>query len=58
LGERLLELLVQIARDEKIKRITADILPDNVEMQHIAKKLGFSLKRDLEESVVHAEIKL
>ncbi len=43
LGTRLLKTLVQVGRDEKLDRITATILPDNREMQHVARKAGFNL---------------
>jgi acetyltransferase len=43
LGTRLLKTLVQIGRDEKLDRITATILPDNREMQHVARKAGFTV---------------
>jgi RimJ/RimL family protein N-acetyltransferase len=35
-------LLVQIGRDEKLERITASILADNREMEHMARKAGFT----------------
>jgi acetyltransferase len=35
-----------VGRDEKLARITAEILPDNYVMQHLCKKLGFSLQRE------------
>jgi acetyltransferase len=55
-GAELLRRLVQIGRDEKLKRIVATILPENVAMQHVSRKIGFKLKRsDLE---VHAELDL
>jgi acetyltransferase len=58
LGTALLAQVVQAARDEKLSRVSANILPENLEMQHVAQKLGFSLERDLEEGVVQAEIRL
>jgi acetyltransferase len=45
LGTELLRRLVEIGRDEGIKRITADILPENVAMQRVCEKLGFRLHR-------------
>jgi acetyltransferase len=42
LGTQLLKLLVQIGRDEKLERITASILADNREMEHMARKAGFT----------------
>ena len=43
IGTALLDRLIQIGRDEKIARITGDILPENIEMQRICEKLGFRL---------------
>jgi acetyltransferase len=45
LGVELLRRLVQIGRDEKLKRIVATILAENVAMQHVSRKIGFRLKR-------------
>src|SRR5580700_2270521 len=41
LGIELLRRLVQIARDQKLKRIRAVLLRDNLAMQNILRKLGF-----------------
>ncbi|MGH9671371.1 MAG: hypothetical protein ACRD3A_14810 [Terriglobales bacterium] len=35
-----------IARDEKLERVTGNILPENREMQGLAKKVGFQIKMD------------
>jgi acetyltransferase len=43
LGTELLHRLIQVGRDEALERITAEILPENREMQHLCKKLGFRL---------------
>ena len=43
-GTELWRRLVQIARDEKLQRVTARILRDNVAMQHVARKIGFHLE--------------
>lgn len=43
-GGELLRRLVQIGRDEKLQRITANILNGNVGMQRIASNAGFELK--------------
>jgi len=45
LGTQLLKLLVQVGRDEKLERITATMLADNHEMQHVARKAGFKVER-------------
>jgi acetyltransferase len=49
LGTELLSKLVQVARDEKLSRISAEMLGDNLGMQTIFGKLGFrrSLSPDL-----------
>jgi acetyltransferase len=54
LGTQLLTLLVQIARNERIERLNGMIMAQNLEMQHIAEKLGFTLSRDLSEPAVYA----
>jgi acetyltransferase len=43
LGGELLGRLVQIGRDEKLDRIVGQILSENQAMQHICKKIGFSV---------------
>jgi acetyltransferase len=58
IGSKLLERLVQIARDEKIGKVTADILSDNHEMQAMSRKLGFKLTQDMDDGTVKAEIRL
>ena len=44
-GVELLRRLVQIGREEKLERIVATILADNVAMQRVSRKIGFKLKR-------------
>jgi len=58
LGTELLRRLVQIGKDEKVSAITADILPDNLAMQRICKKLGFELERAGTDPVVSAVLVL
>ncbi|MBZ5561747.1 MAG: bifunctional acetate--CoA ligase family protein/GNAT family N-acetyltransferase [Acidobacteriia bacterium] len=58
LGTELLRHLLEVGRQEKIRRVTAEILLDNTAMQHVSKKLGFQLKQDLKDGVVRAEIEL
>jgi len=41
LGTELFRRVVQVARDEKLVRVEAEILPDNLPMKKIAKHLGF-----------------
>ena len=55
-GAELLRRLVEIGRDEKLSRIVATILSDNVAMQRVSRKIGFKLKRV--ESEFSAELDL
>ena len=41
LGTELFRRVIQIAQDEKLSRVEAEILPDNFSMKKIAQKLGF-----------------
>ncbi len=56
LGTELLRRLVQVGRDEGLERITADILPDNRDMQVVSEKVGFTCRYVAEEGVVKAEL--
>jgi acetyltransferase len=56
LGTELLRRLVEVGREEGLKRITAEILPENLGMQAVCEKLKFSLKHSLGEGLVRAEI--
>jgi acetyltransferase len=58
LGIELLRRLVQIAKAEKLTSITADILPDNLAMQHICKQLGFQVQRRPDDPIVSAVLML
>jgi acetyltransferase len=55
LGKELLSRLLVVGADEKLERLTADILPDNRSVMRICEKLGFSLKHNLDDEVVRAE---
>jgi acetyltransferase len=44
LGIELLRRSVQIARDEKLRRVSAEMLRDNLSVQNIFKKIGFRLR--------------
>ncbi|MBM3496855.1 MAG: GNAT family N-acetyltransferase, partial [Armatimonadetes bacterium] len=58
LGTELLRRLIEVARDEKIGRILADIIPENYIMQHVCEKLGFQLTRKIDGDMVKARIEL
>jgi acetyltransferase len=57
-GTELLRRTLNVARDEKVGRVTGDILPDNFVMQRICEKLGFELKRPAGEEVVKVELEM
>jgi len=57
IGTELLRRLTDIAHEEGIVRITADILAENVGMQRVCRKVGFRLDPP-EEGTVFAEILL
>jgi acetyltransferase len=58
LGAELLHRIVDVAKDEKLSRVTGDILPDNFVMQRICEKIGFELKRSADDPVVKATLEL
>ncbi len=58
LGTELLKRLVQIGRDEKLQRISANILAENHGMQTVSKRVGFKLTRDADGHDFNAEILL
>jgi acetyltransferase len=46
LGYELLRRVVQIARDEKVSQVSAEMLPDNIAMQAVFRRLGFNIRAD------------
>jgi acetyltransferase len=58
LGRELLSRALTVAADEKLTKLTADILPDNRDIMRICEKLGFTLKHSLDEEIVRAEYQL
>src|SRR6202521_4580166 len=44
LGTELLRRLIQIARDQKLHRVSSELLRDNLVMQVIVRKLGFRFR--------------
>jgi acetyltransferase len=55
IGTVLMEKILEVGREEGLRHITAEILFENRAMQHLIKKFGFRLHRDLEEGVVKAD---
>lgn len=58
LGTELLTRLVEVARQEGLDRLTADILAGNYAMQKLCRKAGFRLTQRLNDDVVRAELAL
>jgi acetyltransferase len=58
LGTELLRRLIEFARRDGIRRISATALAENVEMQQICRKLGFELRRTADPQTVTAVLDL
>ena len=58
LGYELLRRVVQVARDEKIALVSAEMLPDNVAMQAVFKRLGFHIRMDEDLTSLRATLEL
>jgi acetyltransferase len=44
LGAQLLSRVIQVARDEKLSRVSSEMLHDNLAMQVLSKRQGFQLR--------------
>jgi acetyltransferase len=58
LGTELLRRLIQVGRDEHLRRITGDILAENLGMQRVCRQLGFHLQYSHADEVMKAELEL
>jgi acetyltransferase len=58
LGTELLRRLIQFGHDEKLQRLTGDILTENRGMQAVCRKLGFRLQYSPETRLVRGELEL
>jgi len=58
LGTELFHRVIQIARDEKLSRVDAEILPDNFAMKKIARQLGFHLRTPDDPTSIRAVLDL
>jgi acetyltransferase len=58
LGTQFLQHLIEVGRAEKLSTICAEILTDNLVMQHICHKSGFEINRIPGEPMVSAELSL
>src|ERR687893_1233734 len=57
-GTVLLEKILEVARDEGLHRLIAEILPENRAMQHLSRKFGFHLRHDVKGGVIRADLDL
>jgi acetyltransferase len=58
LGIELFRRVIQVARDEKLSSVEAEILPDNFAMKKIAKKLGFRVQTPDDPTAMRAVLNL
>jgi acetyltransferase len=58
LGGELTRRLIQVARDEGVKRIVADVLSDNRAMQVVFQRQGFKFEREPGDPALKAELVL
>ncbi len=58
LGTELYRQLIQIGREEKLKKVISNMLPENREMRAVCLKHGFKMYSNLEENMIRAELDL
>ena len=58
LGSELLRRLIQVGHDEKLERITATMLPENMAMRALVARSGFEVVKNSDLSAVHVELQL
>jgi len=58
LGLELLQRVIDVARDEKLSRVSSEMLRDNLGMQVISKKLGFQLSLRMDSPSIKAILDL
>jgi acetyltransferase len=58
LGTEMLRRLIEIGREEKLARITGDVLPENTGMLRVCERLGFRLPYSVEQGILKAEMVL
>ncbi|MCP5109573.1 MAG: bifunctional acetate--CoA ligase family protein/GNAT family N-acetyltransferase [bacterium] len=58
LGSLLVKQLIDVAKQEKIAKITAQVLPDNAAMKAVFKREGFALSGEIDDPTLTAELKL
>ena len=58
LGRHMLERLIDVARTEKLNRITAEVHPENRNMLDLCKKLGFEIEFEIGDPTASVELAL
>jgi acetyltransferase len=58
LGTELYRRLVEVAREDKLKKLVSVMLPENREMRALCTKLGFKMTSSLEDNMIRAELDL
>ena len=58
LGRKLLQRLIEIAREMGVKRLWGAVLSDNHPMLGLVRKCGFALKKDVEDGTMQVELSL
>lgn len=58
LGTELYRRLIEVARQEKLKKLISNMLPENREMRALCVKLGFKMFSNLEDNMICAELDL
>ena len=58
LGTELYSRLIEFARDEKLKLVVSNMLPENREMRALCVKHGFKMFASLEDNMIRAELAL
>jgi acetyltransferase len=58
LGTELYRRLIEFARDEKLKMVVSNMLPENREMRALCVKHGFKMFSNLEDNMIRAELAL
>ncbi len=58
LGRELLRRIIQVARDEKLNQLSAEMLPENIAMQVIFKSSGFEIRTDKDLTTMQALLNL
>jgi acetyltransferase len=58
LGSQLVRSLIAVARQEKLDRVYAVMLQENLAVQHVFKKLGFEMEYSPVDEAIRAELRL